>query len=405
MVAAAHKVRLDSLDVLRGIAVLGIFMMNVQAFAMVVEAYFNPFVRADFTGVNQGVWAVQNTVFNLKFLTIFSVLFGAGLALQLGSEPAREARSLYRSRLFWLLIFGLIHGFFFWIGDILTPYAVAGFIALLAVRWSVTRLLVTAGVLYSLFLLIAYGALWSIRLAPPEEAEAIIRTEWAPDADSIAAVIALYQQDFVSRLPGHALLNLETLAAQLIMAPTRILAAMYVGIALVKLGFFHAAGGVARYWLIASLTIAAGWSAGAIASIQQLAAEGALFDTLPWMVLTDVAAPITALGYGAVIVALCAGGGRSLTRTLFAPVGRMAFTAYLLSTLAGILVFYGPPGLGLIGALDHMEQVGVVCAVWLALVAFCHLWLRGFRLGPMEWLWRRLAYGPKRRPSTAPPPG
>jgi uncharacterized protein len=118
--------RFGSLDLLRGIAVLGILIMNIQSYSMISAAYINPTAYGDFTGLNKWIWILSHLFADQKFMTIFSILFGTGVILFTDRLTSKGDSSLglhYR-RTFWLLIIGMIHAYLFWYGDILVPYAV-----------------------------------------------------------------------------------------------------------------------------------------------------------------------------------------------------------------------------------------------------------------------------------------
>ena len=120
--------RIQSLDILRGVAVLGILIMNIQSFSMISASYINPAAYGELSGMNKTVWMLSHVLADQKFLSIFSILFGAGILLfsdrveQRGYLPAR----FYYNRLVWLFSIGLIHGYIFWHGDILVAYAACG---------------------------------------------------------------------------------------------------------------------------------------------------------------------------------------------------------------------------------------------------------------------------------------
>jgi uncharacterized protein len=151
-----HAERIEELDLLRGFAVLGILVMNIQSFAMVDPTYFNPTVSGDLTGVNLAVWLVSHVFADMKFITIFSMLFGAGIVLlctraeRRGEPPAR----VLRRRTVWLLVFGLAHACLLWTGDILVWYSFSGTLAYLfwrlrpgwLVAWGLLLLAVGTGV-------------------------------------------------------------------------------------------------------------------------------------------------------------------------------------------------------------------------------------------------------------------
>ena len=119
--------RIDSIDVLRGFALLGILLMNVQSFAMPQAAYFNPTAYGDLEGANLDVWVAVRMLADQKFMTIFSMLFGAGIVLMAGRAEARgDGRRVHYRRMGWLLVIGLLHAHLLWAGDILFLYAVCG---------------------------------------------------------------------------------------------------------------------------------------------------------------------------------------------------------------------------------------------------------------------------------------
>ncbi len=388
---ATPATRLESLDVLRGVAVLGIFVMNVQAFAMIPQAYENPLAHIDFGAVGQTVWRLQQTLFAAKFMTIFSTLFGAGLALSLGSAPdaAREAR--HRARLRWLLVFGLVHGFVFWHGDILAAYAVAGWLAAAATARRPRTLLAMAGALFALYL----GVLVLLDLLflaeTPEWRAAFVAESWSPSAERVAELEAIYRSHLIARWPAHAALNAEVLLYQVTVLLPRFLAAMLAGMALVKLGFFSGAASRARLAALAVLASGVGLAVSAWATQERIRAGFDYAAGIPWRLVMDAAAPLCALGYAAAVCAWCAGGPGGALRRGLAAVGRMALSAYLGSTLIGFVLFFGPPGFGLFGRLDRLDQMGVVALVWAVLLAGCSIWRRRFGQGPFERVWRALA--------------
>lgn len=130
--------RIVSLDVLRGFAILGILIMNIQSFSMISAAYLNPTAYGDLTGLNRVVWTLSHLFADLKFISIFSMLFGAGIVLfarRLEAKGLRAGPVHYR-RAIWLLLIGLAHGFLLWYGDILAIYGLVGLIVYLMWRRS-----------------------------------------------------------------------------------------------------------------------------------------------------------------------------------------------------------------------------------------------------------------------------
>ena len=134
--------RIDAIDVLRGFALLGILLMNVQSFAMPQAAYFNPTAYGDLEGANRNVWVAVRMLADQKFMTIFSMLFGAGIVLMAGRAAARgDARRVHYRRMGWLLVIGLLHAHLLWSGDVLFLYAVCGMLVYPLRRLSPGRLI------------------------------------------------------------------------------------------------------------------------------------------------------------------------------------------------------------------------------------------------------------------------
>ena len=126
----ARKERIQSLDILRGIAILGILLMNIQSFTMPGAAYLNPFAFGDLEGLNYWVYVLGNIFADQKFITIFSILFGAGIVLvtEKAEKKTGTSTGLHYKRNFWLLIIGLLHAHLIWYGDILVAYSIGGFV-------------------------------------------------------------------------------------------------------------------------------------------------------------------------------------------------------------------------------------------------------------------------------------
>ena len=117
--------RIQSLDIIRGIAILGILIMNIQSFSMPGSAYSNPMAFGDLNGINKWVWIISHVFADMKFMNIFSILFGAGIILVTSKSEMKTGKSavLHYKRTIWLLIIGLFHAHLIWYGDILVTYA------------------------------------------------------------------------------------------------------------------------------------------------------------------------------------------------------------------------------------------------------------------------------------------
>lgn len=389
-IAAPKQDRFTSIDTLRGFAVLGILMMNVQLFAMHDLAYQYPPAHMDLTGDNLLVRFIQHVFFEVKFMTIFSALFGAGMLLMLG-DGGPDRIALHRRRMLWLLIIGLIHGYVFWMGDILAFYAIGGFLIVFARNWAVGKLVVIGGLLVAATGLLTTGLFASFNLIPGE----LDPTEigMAPTAEDLQSQIALYQSGFVERMPYNAMHTLFGQIGGLLIFGGRIFGNMLLGMALFRIGFFTLKWSMAQYFLAALVTLGVGLPASWIGGSMAVNSEYALEQTWLFFSINYGSSLIVAFGYAAVVMLLSKIGVFKLVLYPFTAAGRMAFTNYLSQTLIMTYLFVGPPGLGWFGTMERVEQAQLVIMVWIGQLIFSVFWLSVFRFGPFEWLWRSLTYG------------
>lgn len=392
--------RIASLDVLRGFALLGILVMNVQLFAMPSTAYLNPTAWGDLSGINLAVWAFGHVFFSQKFLTLFSLLFGAGICLfadRIEARGGRPAAWHYR-RMGWLLAFGLAHAYLLWAGDILVSYAVCGGVVFLFRRRR-PRTLVLAGVAGLVITSAVTLLLGAVLLVPgiPAEVTSAIESEWAPDAAELDAEVAAYRGGWTEQQP---LRMEEAFAVHLGTLPFFAVwfcgGLMLVGMALYKWGILSAAKDDRFYGRLAAAGLLAGvpvivagvwWNFAGGWSWQRSMFFGSLFNTWGCVPM--------ALGYLGLVMLAVRRRFLPALQARLAAVGRMAFTNYLLQTVICTAIFYGH-GLGLFGSAERYQQLLIVFAVWGFQLWVSPIWLRRHSHGPLEWLWRTLTYG--RRP-------
>lgn len=379
-----------SLDVLRGIAVLGILMVNIQAFAMYWGTLSYPPVQMDMTGANAQVWLITHVFFELKFITLFSALFGAGVLLMVGQEPDAN-KGLHFRRMSWLLAIGLIHGFVFWFGDILVPYALAGMVIVFFRRMSPGKLIFwgLAGIALTGILIVA-GA-WAQGAMPNADDPTPFGPN--PPQEFLDQWTATYQTSFADSRLYNAFGELFALFSQITLFAGRLVGVMFIGMALFKLGFLTARWSLVAYLVTAIVGIGVGVPMSWYGASHALETGFAMSELWKHTGLNYVASLFTAAGYAAVVMAVCKIDWLKLVRLPFASAGRMAFTNYLTQTLAMTFIFVGAPGLGLFGTVERTGQLQIVIAVWIVQLIVSTLWLRVFRFGPFEWLWRSLSYG------------
>lgn len=382
--------RIANLDAVRGVAVLGILSVNALTFAWPIEAMMaTQMLPMAVDGVLQGsdriaAWATE-ALFMDKFRTLFCLLFGVSIFLIGGERSDKVRGKLLLRRLGWLAVFGLIHGLAFWFGDILLLYAWAGlFVMLMRGLSAKVLLLVGGGITLSLmFIQACMGLLMPfmpLELAAALEGHGEVTT--AGLLADVAKVQSGFSEAMLHNLSSWALVQGMSLT---IMAPA-VFALMVLGMGLLKAGFFH--GRLSNKTYAAIFIV--GMAALALKSWASWVEGGVSPELMPShglnMVGSSLAVPI-ALAYATIIVKLPA---------LFAwarPVGRMAFSVYLTQTLIMSSLFYMPWGPKLYGQMGPSELWGVIAAVWLLQIFAAHLWLRAYRWGPLEWVWRSLTSG------------
>jgi uncharacterized protein len=387
--------RIVSLDVLRGFALLGILVINIQSFSMIFSAYMNPTAYGDLTGANYWVWLLSHVLTDQKFMTIFSMLFGAGIVLLSSRVEARgqSATGVHYQRMFWLIVFGLLHAYLLWYGDILFLYGICGLVVYLFRKLSPRKLLVlgllTIAVSSALFLF--FG--WSMQFWPPEALEELTQ-DWQPTLERTAEEVAIYQGGWLEQM-NHRVpksFELETFGL-LIWGFWRAGGLMLVGMGLYKVGVF-------------TLKRSAGFYAALIMGALLVGIPTVSYGvhrnfTVGWDIHSSFffgwqfnywGSLIVSMGWIGLVMLVCQRSAlTALTRPL-AAVGQTAFSNYILQTVICTSIFYGH-GLGVFGQVERVGQIAIVAAVWAFQLAVSPLWLRRFRFGPLEWLWRTLTYG------------
>ncbi|WP_285713501.1 DUF418 domain-containing protein [Erythrobacter oryzae] len=395
--------RIDTLDFIRGIAVMGILWANIVAFGQPMLAYFTPGKFLVPNGDPQGwMWIVQFILIDGKMRGLFTVLFGAGMVLFMEKAWARGAtRWLQAWRLVLLLGFGLIHFYFIWFGDILSGYAILGLIALLCMKWRPkTQLLVglfgyLMGILFYTFTIFPWLVVnTDIGTSSPEFAEmrtgmlAEMESQIAAEAPVNAAMASGDYAALVAHRIGEQGLDPFTNA---FLFGFETLPLMLIGMALYGMGFFS--GGVERGKLVqwGWIGVIAGGAAHLAIGLVMQADGFSFFGTqaaflgmsaLPrlWMVL----------GLAALLVAYAPSATGWLGDRIRAA-GRAAFTNYLGTSIVMMFLFQGW-ALGLFGQLNRPQLYVVVVLAWIVMLAWSKPWLDRFNYGPLEWLWRCLTY-------------
>ncbi len=398
-VPVAAGERIETLDVLRGFALLGILTMNVRAMAAPFGAYMYPYALFDFTGANRDAYIFTSVVFDLKMMGLFSMLFGAGVLLYAGktTDSGRPPRGLWFKRMFWLLVIGLVHAYLIWDGDILVPYALCGILLLWWVRRFSAGVLLAASIVWlaiGALLSIGHGMSWDAM----SEADRLSELEmWMPNRDQVNEQLARMRGSYGDVVAHRApfVLMAQTIYFGLFFF-WRCGGMMLLGMSLYKWGFLDGRRPVRAYLIAATACLPPGL---ALAWYGTVALERIRFS-MPERTIADVwnyvGAVLVSIGYAAVWILVVKRGALAGLRRALAAVGQMALSNYLLQSLIASMVFLGW-GLGLAGRFDYAQQLVFVAAIWVLQLVLSPLWLARYRFGPAEWLWRTLTYG-KRQP-------
>ncbi|HLS68091.1 MAG TPA: DUF418 domain-containing protein [Kiloniellales bacterium] len=389
--------RIGLLDILRGFAILGILLMNVQSFGLVSGAYLNPKALGEPPAADYLVWLATHLLVDEKFIAILTMLFGAGLLLmaQRSKVPAAEFERTFHRRMLWLLAIGLLHGLLLWRGDILTTYAICGAAAIYFRHMQPWKLLKIAVALMLVPTVIAILMTAGLQLLPEQRLAELATKHWLPSREVIREEIALYTGAWLATAGARALDGLTIQAWMLVTERFwRVLALMLIGMALLRLGFLMGQWSNERYRRTGLIALAIGLP---------IVGMGVLFNEyFDWDLRYSLylgklanywASGIVAFGWIAFVAVLAHCGMLGRIGTWLTAVGRLALSNYLLQTLFCVTLFYGF-GLGLYGQLDRPMLLLVVLGIWTAQIAFSVLWLRYFRIGPFEWTWRRLSARP-----------
>jgi uncharacterized protein len=395
--------RIATLDIVRGVAVMGILAMNIVGFAMPQAAYLNPNAYGSESGWDYASWAFSFVLVDGKMRGLFSFLFGASLLLVIrkaeakGESPAR----VHFRRMLWLLLFGWLHYLFIWYGDILTGYASIGMIAWFYRNKPVHRLAIAGTILVLVELalmatLAVHVHSLAVAAAAPHPDSATLadlrvmsEDVAVPSAAELAAQMRLYlggwwglARSQIVDHPGEPLMMLFAFGWET-------LGYMLFGMAALKSGFLTGSWDDRRYRRIAAVGFAV--TVPAYAGLAWLLWSDGF--TVPGIFALSMAAtvllrPVMVAAIAASFILLTRRGGRVTQR--IAAAGRAAFTNYLGTSLLMTFLFYGW-GAGLFGRFSRIELWLVVLAMWALMLAWSKPWLERHNYGPFEWVWRSLA--------------
>ena len=416
-----RKVRIRSIDTLRGVALLGILLMNIIAFGLPYASYFNPVFDSNLEGINLSTYIAMDVFVEGSMRGIFSMLFGAGFLLFITKPDTNEdlVRGLYFRRTLLLILIGVFNAYILvWPGDILFTYGVAGLLLYVFWHYSAKKLALISGVIFALLAILHTASHMYSRGLREEvlEIEALPAStelnqvqqqtlaEWDTFLDQQLFTPELVEQDLQIRKSGYLEIFLFLVPFSLIIQTLGLvssglwdaLAMMLLGMAFMKWGIFNASRSMRFY--LGMFVI--GFGTGLPINYFEVNAFVSSGFEIYWEAANrptyDLGRLLVAIGYIGLIMMVCKSGILHLLRSALASVGQMALTNYLSQSLICNAIFMGW-GFNLLGELERFQIYYVVLGVWLFQLIASPIWLRYFRFGPAEWLWRSLTYKNKQQ--------
>jgi uncharacterized protein len=410
--------RIRTLDVVRGTALLGILLMNILTFGMPLKAYANLNLWGGRDGLDLWTFVVQWIFFEGKMRALFSMMFGAGIAIFLQRAIAREDRAgaadLFVRRMSWLMLFGILHAWLIWYGDIIYAYGVCG-VFLFPYRTMRPRslcIVAAAGLLFATAMLAGDGYSKYSKRAAAMQARALeaagqtltteqrdAKTAWdetwnevMPPRSELQEEVDGYRSGYVGAIKERAeVVVMWHFIPVYFPVLADFWAMMLLGMALYKLGVLQGERPPGFYVTMAAVGYAIAVPVNAASTWFMVAYD---FDPVASAVANvphQLGRVAMALAHMAVIVIVVQRGWlRRLTDRL-AAVGQTALTNYIGTSVLCSVIFY-KPGFALMGQLQRHELYYVVAVVWVVNLAWSKWWLTRYQFGPLEWCWRSLTY-------------
>ena len=423
--------RISSMDVLRGVALLGILIANVTSFGLPDWAYLVPLSisKPAFSGphahINTVVWFARWVCMEGKMRGLFSLLFGAGVILLTSRAEKRGAADkiadIFLRRNMWLLLFGVLHAYLVWAGDILYFYGLTALIFLYPLRRLKPKtLLIAAGCVLALNVFDTFASgralldlslhkraataiaadragatLTDAQKADIEAWQARLQ-EWKPDQRAINEDLAANRSGYFSAQAANAR-GVVSFERDLYygLGFCDILGMMLIGMALIKNGFLALQLSYKTYAFTALITAAISVPIVSIGATKALSSNFDLITTDKWMFLTyDFGRVSGTIAIASITLLIVKAGVLPRVTRRLAAVGQMALSNYLLTSIVcKFILVWGP--WKLYGRLEYYELYYVLLAVWAVNLIWSPIWLRYFEFGPAEWLWRSLTYWKK----------
>jgi uncharacterized protein len=419
------------MDVMRGIAVLGILLMNIMVFG-VNDFYlsWNDAIAGHLT-VNGFIYKSTVLLSEGRMRGLFTLLFGAGIMLFIENKRSNsiQVADAYFRRMTWLLLFGLFDAYvLLWKGDILFEYALCGIFIYVLRNLRVRYMLLISFISIGAYTYVEGKGFNEFKTEVSEylrteellkqgktlsEEDQSKHDEWeyelggyVPFSDTVlkninsqtAADLKLHRSGYADIWENHSKEAYEYHSTVFFSIFGETFGTVLLGMALFKLGFFHGRLKLKTYWLMCVIGIVVGLGLVALYMKLQVRSKGEFWEVYySWRNFSreyfmQTGRILCTLGYAALIYLLCQAHVLKKFLNLFSNVGRMAFTNYIMQTILCSFYFFGF-GLGHFGEYHAKGLFLFVVCIWIIQIVYSNIYLHYFQMGPLEWLWKRLTYG------------
>ncbi|WP_417447015.1 DUF418 domain-containing protein [Kangiella sp.] len=381
---SAGSNRIASLDLMRGVVILMILVININYFSTPSLLRYNPLAFGEFSDVDKWTWFFEYAFVKQRFMTMLAILYGAGIVLfankyiKQGVSPTKPF--ILRSLL--LIMFGLIHAYLIWDGDILVAYALCGLI----VYWLRN---IKPVLLISIGVILAFGAtspdIYASMLAivnPPETSP-----YWFADAETQEQMLTAYQGSWWQLTPERVERAISRQSWDfLYFTLWRCAGLMMIGMGLINTGFFS---GERNHKVIMWWCLLIGVPVSALTAWLYIESGFSYQFFMSYLSVSFyIGGLVLAMGYLCLFIVWSQSNFAKVLQSLMAQVGRMAFTLYIMQSIICGFIFYGY-GLDMYGKVSRSELTLVTLAIWVVQILFVKLWFNYFKQGPLETLWRK----------------
>lgn len=399
--------RIETLDVLRGFAVLGILLLNILMFGQVSFYYLNPSV-IEGTLIDWIIWALIDISAEGAMRALFSILFGAGVLLFTKNKPA----SFHFKRSLWLLCFGIVDAYFLlWFGDILILYALISFVLYFFKELKPQTLLIISIVLLAFNSLISFGTvkllheikdidqkntIFNLKISEDEKKDLIelrdlVYGVFNPTPDDIRKELNQRKESYISAFKWNMHEKNLAIKSYIFSSFWDVISVMILGMSLFKYRILQGGLSSLFYLRLTIVGFLVGFSVNSFEVWSAFDSNNSIFASRITSLTYDVGRLGMAFSYLGLIILIIKFDKALKFRYHLSNVGKMALTNYLLQSIFGLILFSGA-GFSLVGELSRSQLYIVVFCIWIYQLSFSSWWISRYNFGPFEWIWRGLTY-------------